>query len=64
MSYGNDVESMELLRVHRNMHHLSGNWGDHKECHVANAGDWLLIWITDEEFAYFERTGTHDDLFR
>ena len=32
--------------------------------HVANMGDWLLIWSSDASYAYFERTGTHEELFR
>ena len=60
----NDEESLEMLRSRHNMHLPSGNWAGHKECHVANAGEWLLIWTTDKSFAYFERTGTHDELFR
>ena len=33
------------------------------ECHVANAGDWLLVWAQTDDQAYFQRTGGHDDLF-
>ena len=43
---------------------LKGPWKSHFECHVCNAGDWLLIWSTDEEVAYLERTGSHDELFK
>lgn len=46
------------------MHILSGVWAGHRECHVANMGDWLLIWSSDESYAYFERTGTHEELFK
>ena len=28
-----------------------------------NAGDWLLIWTTSKDQAYFQRTGSHDELF-
>ncbi|WP_206214062.1 type II toxin-antitoxin system YafQ family toxin, partial [Adlercreutzia sp. ZJ154] len=41
-----------------------GLWKGHRECHVCNAGDWLLIWIVDNGVAYLERTGTHNELFR
>ena len=34
------------------------------ECHVANAGDWLVIWSSNDSVAFFERTGSHDELFR
>lgn len=52
----------ELKRRH-NMHVLKGDWGGSFECHVANAGDWLLIWTTSKDQAYFQRTGSHDELF-
>lgn len=32
--------------------------------HVANAGDWLVIWSSNEKVAFFERTGSHDELFK
>ena len=53
----------ELIRRH-NMHTLSGPWSGSNECHVCNAGDWLLIWSVRDGLAVFERTGTHDELFR
>ncbi|HIW75809.1 MULTISPECIES: type II toxin-antitoxin system RelE/ParE family toxin [Gordonibacter] len=53
----------ELVRRH-NMHVLTGVWKGSYECHVANAGDWLLIWKTGEGLAVFQRTGSHDELFR
>ena len=46
------------------MHRLSGEWDGSNECHVADAGEWLVIWKTDGGFAYFQRTGSHDELFR
>jgi len=60
----NSVESREVLRQRHNMHRLSGEWSGSSECHVANAGDWLVIWRTDGDVAYFQRTGSHDELFR
>lgn len=39
----NTSESKEILTRRHNMHRLSGNWAGHNECHVANAGDWLII---------------------
>lgn len=59
----NSPESLDELRRRHNMHGLSGRWLGHKECHVANAGDWLVIWSSNDEVALFERTGSHDDLF-
>ena len=60
----NDAKSMDILKRRHNMHRLSGKWGGSNECHVANAGDWLVIWRTEGEIAYFQRTGSHDELFR
>ncbi len=60
----NNAESMEVLRRRHNMHRPSGKWGGSNECHVANAGDWLVIWRVEGRIAYFQRTGSHDELFR
>lgn len=42
-------------------HGLSGNWNEHRECHILP--DWLLIYRVDDEELYLVRTGTHADLF-
>ncbi len=43
-------------------HLLIGNWSGCRECHIQN--DWLLIYkLVDEDKIYFERTGTHSELF-
>lgn len=47
------VESIEELKRRHNMHTLSGEWKGSNECHVANAGDWLLIWCTTDDLAIF-----------
>lgn len=60
----NSAESKSILRQRHNMHRLSGKWGGSIECHVANAGDWLVIWRTEGNIAYFQRTGSHDELFQ
>ena len=60
----NTAESEMVLRQRHNMHRLSGKWDGSNECHVANAGDWLVIWRTEDSVAYFQRTGSHDELFR
>lgn len=60
----NSLESLEELRRRHRMHTLAGVWAGRRECHVANMGDWLLIWSSDDNYAYLERTGTHDELFR
>ena len=41
----------ELKRRHQ-MHKLKGEWEDSLECHVANVGDWLLVWCVKENKAY------------
>ena len=60
----NSESSLEELHRHHDMHRLEGKWKGHYECHVANAGDWLVIWSSDGKTAFFERTGSHDALFR
>jgi len=44
-------------------HPLSGNWANHRECHIAP--DWLLIYQIRDNLLILEltRTGTHADLF-
>ena len=44
-------------------HALTGNWKDHRECHITP--DWLLIYrmIEDRLMLVAVRTGTHSDLF-
>jgi len=60
----NTSRSQEILKRRHNMHRLSGSWAGRSECHVANSGDWLVIWSSNDEVAFFERTGSHDELFR
>ena len=57
-------QSKAVLRQRHNMHSLKGVWAGSSECHIANAGDWLVIWKTGNGLAVFQRTGSHDDLFR
>lgn len=68
---GQDIDELEdiidllqfqkVLPVRNRDHALSGNWKHHRECHIVP--DWLLIYRTDDEFLYLERTGSHADLF-
>lgn len=60
----NTVEAREELIRRHNMHMLSGAWDGSCECHVCNVGDWLLVWAVRDGTAYFQRTGTHDEIFR
>ena len=56
--------SLEILKHCHSMHRLSGSWAGRNECHVANSGDWLVIWSSNDKVTFFERTGSHDELFR
>lgn len=58
------AESKRILQQRHNMHALKGAWAGSNECHVANAGDWLVIWKTGNGLAVFQRTGSHDELFQ
>ncbi len=46
-------------------HPLTGNWTDHRECHIG--GDFLLIYRLESrgsmKSTIFVRAGTHADLF-
>ena len=44
-------------------HALTGNWANHRKCHIAP--DWLLIYQIHEDILILEltRTGSHSDLF-
>ena len=46
-------------------HALTGDWADHRECHIG--GDFLLIYQLDgsgiNEMVRFVRAGSHADLF-
>ena len=59
----NTKESKRELKRHHKAHKLKGKWAKSNECHVANVGDWLLIWAVRDNLAVFQRTGSHDDVF-
>ena len=40
---------------------LTGEWADHRECHVG--GDFLLVYYLAGDTIVFVRAGTHSDLF-
>ena len=42
-------------------HFLSGEWSQHRECHIAP--DWLLIYKIQADELFLIRAGTHSDLF-
>ena len=43
-------------------HQLSGNWKDHRDCHIES--DWILIYRIEDENLFLERTGSHSELFK
>lgn len=55
------AEDRPLAAKHRD-HALTGNWRDHRECHVK--ADWLLIYRLEPGRLILVRTGTHSDLFK
>ena len=40
-------------------HKLHGDWDGFTECHVK--GDWVIIYIVEDEIITFAYTGTHSD---
>ena len=53
----------ETLPVNNRDHSLTGNYIQHRECHIEP--DWLLIYRINEDESLIEliRTGSHSDLF-
>ena len=51
----------EQLPPENKDHPLSGNWANHRECHILSDG--LLIYRVKNNSLYLDRTGTHADLF-
>ena len=51
------------LNVSHKDHALKGNYKGRRECHIEP--DWLLIYKIDnqDKAIFFERTGSHADLF-
>ncbi len=69
---GKNLEKFKLLvrtllagepldTIHRD-HKLSGNLVGRRDCHIES--DWVLIYRVDGDRMYFERMGTHSDLFK
>lgn len=52
---------LEPLPIKNKDHNLSGNWVDHRECHVRN--DVLLIYRVDKKHLVLVRVGSHSELF-
>ena len=49
----------DLLPARCREHKLHGDWEGFTECHVE--GDWVIIYIIEEEKIIFAYTGTHSD---
>ena len=43
-------------------HPLSGNWKNHRDCHIEP--DWILIYRVTSDSLFLERTGSHSELFK
>lgn len=68
---GKNVEKIKIIMntllaggpldaIHRD-HLLIGKFVARRECHIES--DWLLIYRVTEDAIFFERTGSHSDLF-
>jgi len=55
------IDELELSARYRD-HQLKGKLMGHRECHIQ--GDWLLIYRIEGEQIFFERTGSHAELFQ
>jgi mRNA interferase YafQ len=51
-----------LLEERYRDHGLSGKWSGSRDCHIEP--DWILIYRTDADSVFLERSGSHSDLFR
>lgn len=62
----NTDSSRRILMQRHNDHALKGDLSSLRECHIANAGDWILIYylVDVEGYVEFVATGSHDNFFR
>jgi len=58
-----DLYNQKPLPPNYRDHILIGNYAGYRECHVAGAGDWLLIYKIKNKVLMLARTGTHSELF-
>jgi mRNA interferase YafQ len=56
------IATGEPLESRNRDHALSGPLKGSRDCHIEP--DWLLIYRTDGESLFLERTGSHSDLFK
>jgi mRNA interferase YafQ len=54
------AQKKSLPTKHRD-HNLTGNWSNHRECHVRN--DVLLIYKVEDDILFLTRFGSHSELF-
>lgn len=54
------AKKKSLPTKHRD-HNLTGNWINHRECHVRN--DVLLIYKVEDDILFLTRFGSHSELF-
>lgn len=55
------IEEKPLAAKYKD-HILTGNYTGYRECHIEP--DWLLIYTVEEDKIFFERLGSHSELFR
>lgn len=56
-----DLREGKVLPEKMSDHPLSGQWKDHRDCHVKP--DLVLIYKTDDEAVTLVRLGSHSELF-
>lgn len=52
----------EKLEEKYRLHKLTGKLKDRWECHIEP--DWVIIYVIKHEKIFFERTGSHSNLFK
>lgn len=57
------ISAGKILPPQLKDHQLSGEWYDHRECHIQP--DWLLVYRIDDDILVLtlSRTGSHSDIF-
>jgi mRNA interferase YafQ len=55
------IEEKALAAKYKD-HPLTGNYKGYRECHIES--DWLLVYAVVDSKIFFERLGSHSELFR
>jgi len=55
------AEGSSLEEKHRD-HALTGRWSGSRDCHIEP--DWILVYRTEGDVLYLERSGSHSDIFK